>query len=139
MSGEFIDSNVLVYLFSRPEPAKQAAAMDIVQRGLDGEGVISFQVVQETLNVITRKLAPEVTIADARAFLSDVLTPLWRVMPSEDLYRRALDIQERYHYGFYDALIVAAALWAGCTTLYSEDFQHGQRIERLTVVNPFLG
>jgi len=139
MSGEFIDSNVLVYLFSRPEPEKQAAAMDIVQRGLDGEGVISFQVVQETLNVITRKLAPDVTITDARAFLSDVLAPLWRVMPSEDLYRHALDIQERYRYGFYDALIVAAALSAGCTTLYSEDFQHGQRIERLTVVNPFLG
>jgi predicted nucleic acid-binding protein len=54
------------------------------------------------------------------------------------LYQRALDIQARYHYGFYDALIIAAALDAGCTRLYSEDLQHGQRIERLTIENPFL-
>jgi predicted nucleic acid-binding protein len=54
------------------------------------------------------------------------------------LYQRALDIQARYHFGFYDALIIAAALEAGCTRLYSEDLQHGQRIERLTIENPFL-
>jgi predicted nucleic acid-binding protein len=54
------------------------------------------------------------------------------------LYQRALDIQARYRYGFYDALIIAAALEAGCIRLYSEDLQHGQRIERLTIENPFL-
>jgi predicted nucleic acid-binding protein len=54
------------------------------------------------------------------------------------LYQRALDIQARYHYGFCDALIIAAALEAGCSRLYSEDLQHGQRIERLTIENPFL-
>jgi predicted nucleic acid-binding protein len=54
------------------------------------------------------------------------------------LYQRALDIQARYHYGFYGALIIAAALEAGCTRLYSEDLQHGQLIERLTIENPFL-
>ena len=54
------------------------------------------------------------------------------------LYKRALDIQARYHFGFYDALIIAAALEAGCSRLYSEDLQHGQRIERLTIENPFL-
>lgn len=139
MSAEFIDSNVFVYLLARSEPEKRATARDLVERGIDGGAVISFQVVQETLSVMTRKLASDVTAADARAFLQDVLLPLWKVMPSEDLYRRALDIQERYRYGFYDALIIAAALSAGCRTLYSEDLQHGQRIERLTVVNPFLG
>jgi predicted nucleic acid-binding protein len=53
------------------------------------------------------------------------------------LYHRALDIQARYRYGFYDALIIAAALSDGCSRLYSEDFQDGQRIEGLTIVNPF--
>lgn len=46
-------------------------------------------------------------------------------MPSQPLYQRGLDIQARYRYGFYDALIIAAALSADCTRLYSEDLQYG--------------
>ena len=59
-------------------------------------------------------------------------------MPSHALYRRALEIQARYRYGFYDSLIIAAALEAGCQRLLSEDMQHGQQIEHLRIVNPFL-
>ncbi|MBA3636750.1 MAG: PIN domain-containing protein, partial [Rubrobacteraceae bacterium] len=66
-----------------------------------------------------------------------VLGPLWTVSPSLALYRRTLDLQARYRYSFYDSLIIAAALDAGCTRLYSEDLQDGQRIEGLTVENPF--
>jgi predicted nucleic acid-binding protein len=58
-------------------------------------------------------------------------------MPSTALYIRAVEVRTRYRYSFYDSLIIAAALEAGCTRLYSEDLQHGQRIERLTIVNPF--
>ena len=47
------------------------------------------------------------------------------------------DWQSRYGFGFYDSLIVAAALDAGCKTLYSEDLQHGQRVEGVTIINPF--
>jgi len=50
-----------------------------------------------------------------------------------------LRLAERYGFSVYDAMIVAAALLAGCGILYSEDMQHGQRIEdRLTLCNPFL-
>jgi len=66
-----------------------------------------------------------------------VLLPLWRIMPSQALYQSALDLHARYQFSFYDSLIIAAALAAGCTRLYSEDLQHGQRIEGLTIENPF--
>jgi len=66
-----------------------------------------------------------------------VLAPMWRIMPSRGLFHRALDIQARYRYGFYDALIIAAALEGGCTRLYSEDLHDGQQIEGLTIENPF--
>ncbi len=138
MSGNFIDSSVLIYLFSKQEPEKRAIAMDLVENQLRGEGVISQQVVQETLNVLRHKLRDSVTLTDCRAFLSSVLVPLWKVMPTQDLFQRALEIQERYQYHFYDALIVAAALVSGCSRLYSEDLQNGQRISGLTIVNPFL-
>ena len=76
-------------------------------------------------------------LEDCRGYLEQVLVPLWRVSPSGALYLRALEIQERSGYGFYDSLIVAAALTADCRTLYSEDLQHGRRFDSLTVVDPF--
>ena len=55
-----------------------------------------------------------------------------------DLYKRALDLRARWQFSFYDALIVAAALTAGCTRLLTEDLQHGQQVEKLTILDPFL-
>lgn len=138
MSAEFIDSNVFIYLFDETDPKKRVVAQRLIQTGLNGgTSSISFQVVQETLNIITRKLKKPATPEQARRFLDNVLVPLWHVMPSHALYQRGLDIQSRYRYSFYDALVIAAALEARCTRLYSEDLQHGQRIEGLVVENPF--
>jgi predicted nucleic acid-binding protein len=139
MSGDFIDSNVLLYLFSVDEPKKREIATSVVQQALhEGSGVISFQVVQEVLNGVTRFTDPPVSEQDARLFLTDTLAPLWQVFPSERLYEEALRIRSRYRFSFYDSLIVASALRGGCTRLLSEDLQHGQRVEQLTIANPFL-
>jgi predicted nucleic acid-binding protein len=138
MSADFFDSNVLVYMLDASATAKRVTARRLVSNALrTGAGRISFQVVQETLNVVIRKFQTPVTSVDARQFLNEVLAPLWTVMPNQALYDRALDLHARYQLHFYDALIVAAALAAGCTRLYSEDLQHGQRIEGLTIHNPF--
>jgi predicted nucleic acid-binding protein len=139
MSGEFIDSNVFVYLFDETDDRKREAAERLVDSALQTHNTsISFQVVQETLNVLTRNLPTPMSVEGAKDFLRQVLVPLWRVSPSPALYDRALDLQSRYRYGFYDSLIIAAALDAGCTQLFSEDLQDGQRIEGLTIRNPFL-
>ena len=140
MSGaDFLDSNILVYLFDPADARLKGIAEHLVSRAHhEGAAIVSFQVVQETLNVLTRKLKPAMSREDAQRALQNVLAPLWRVQPSAALYARALDVQERYQFGFYDGLIVAAALEAGCTRLLSEDLQHGQRIEGLTIKNPFL-
>ncbi len=138
MSVDFIDSNVFIHSLDLDSPEKRATARRLVEDVLhSGEGRISFQVIQETLSVITRKFQRTVSPDDARQFLDEVLVPLWRVMPTQRLYERALDIQARYRYSFYDSLIVAAALSAGCVRLLSEDLQHGQQIEGLTIANPF--
>ena len=136
MSGEFLDSNVFIYVFDKTDPRKSGIAHDLVRGAhADQTAAISFQVVQETLNVLTQKL--KVSADDSRMFLEHVLLPLWRVMPSAVLYRSALDIRVRFGFSFYDSVIVAAALEAGCTHLYSEDLQHGQKIGRLSIHNPF--
>jgi predicted nucleic acid-binding protein len=138
--GDFLDSNVFIYLVDPDNAAKRRIAEDLIFTAVaSGSATISFQVVQETLNVMTRGLRTVVTADDARRFLADVLVPLWRVMPTRALYERALDVHSRYGYSFYDSLIIAAALQAGCARLHSEDLQHGQRIEGLTIENPFTG
>jgi predicted nucleic acid-binding protein len=138
MSGDFLDSNVFVYLFDPTDPAKRSVAMSLVNESLSqGNASISFQVVQETLNVITTRIELAATIEEARGFLNRVLMPLCKILPSESLYDHALSLRKRYRYAFYDSLIIAAALEGGCTRLLSEDLQYGQRIEGLTIVDPF--
>ncbi len=138
MSGDFIDSNVFVYLFDETDDRKRGIADGIIDSALQTNSAsISFQVVQETLNIVIRKLPVPMTAEGAGHFMQTVLAPLWQVSPSLALYRRALDVQARHQYSFYDSLIVAAALDAGCTRLYSEDLQDGQRIEGLAIENPF--
>ena len=85
----------------------------------------------------TRKAKVVLDAASASRYLDVVLEPLMVVPASTRLYRDGLAIQARYRFSFYDSMIVAAALSAGCMTLYSEDLQHGQRIEGMTVVDPF--
>ena len=139
MSGEtFLDSNIFIYTFDDVAPEKQRIAQDLVRTSLDdGSGIISYQVVQEVLSVLTRKLSRPMGVGDATRYLGITLEPLWRVQPSAELFRAGLALQARYEFGFYDSLIIADALSAGCSRLYSEDFQHGQHIDGLTIQNPF--
>ena len=139
MSAEaFLDTNVLVYCFDPGEPAKQQRARELVGEALrDGTAVISTQVAQEFLNLATRKFTHAFTGDDLRAYLDAVLAPLCQVFPDAALFRLALDVKDETGYGFYDSLIVAAALRAGCTRLYSEDMQDGRAIRGLVIENPF--
>lgn len=137
--GDFFDSNIFVYLFDDVDDRKHNIALTLVQTALTiGNAVISYQVVQETLNVVTHKLKPPVAPDVALRFMETTLQPMWRVMPSADLFKRALQNRTQYSLSFYDSLIVAAAQEAGCKRLYSEDMQHGQLIGKLRIVNPFV-
>ena len=132
----FIDSNVFIYVFDETDGEKRTRSVDLIQSAVrEGIGHISYQIVQETINVITRKLGA--TVAQTHQFLEDVLVPLWSVNPTDRLYRFGLEIMRRYGFSIYDSLIVAAALESKCRFLYSEDLQDGQIIEKLTIVNPF--
>lgn len=136
---DFFDTNIFIYLIDDADPGKQATAENLVTLAMaENSACISFQVVQETLHVLTRKFAHCVPPDIAVEILKHTLLPFWQVQPSVALYSRALSIQDRYRYSFYDSLVIAAALEAGCTRLYSEDMQHGQQIDGLTIENPFL-
>ncbi len=140
MSAEvFIDTNVFLYHLDDSDPHKHAIAARLIRDALDtGNACTSYQVVQECLNAGLRKAHIPLDADLATAYLNTVLVPLWRIMPSQHGYEHAIAIQARWRYGFYDCLIIASALEAGCNRLLTEDLQDGQRIETLVIENPFV-
>ena len=135
----FLDSNIILYRFDKSAPEKRQIAHELIGKALVQEnGFISPQVVQECLNVLTSKARELMTFADAHLFLNHILLPLVKPMDIASLYAQALTAKEKYKFSFYDALIVASALQMGCNTLFSEDMQHGQRIDGMKIVNPFV-
>jgi len=135
----FIDTNIFVYAFDSGNAEKQEIANELIKNALKSNaGCISYQVIQEFINVSTRKFVVPLSIQDCEKYMNSVLSPLCDVFVSIELYSQALDVMDRWKFSFYDSLIVAAALQSDCSILYSEDLQHGQKIEHLTVKNPFL-
>ncbi len=134
----FLDTNILVYTFDSRVPAKQQKARQLVADALvTQQGLISFQVIQEFLNVASRKFTQPLSAQDCRRYLNQVLAPLCKVFPSIKLYEQAIELAKQWGYTFYDSLIIAAALEGDCRIFYSEDLQHKQIIQDMIITNPF--
>jgi len=134
----FLDTNVLAYCFDDQDAAKREVASACVRQALVSQrGMISYQVVQEFLNLAFRKFARPLNVSEARQYHQTVLLPLCRLWPSASLYDRALLVKEETGIGWYDALILAATIESGCDVLLTEDLNHGQVVQGVTIRNPF--
>jgi predicted nucleic acid-binding protein len=131
MPASFFDTNVLVY-FASGDTAKADRAEAAIAAG----GTISVQVLNELASVARRKM--QMSWADTRALLT-MLRGLLTVHPlTIETHETGLRLAERYGLSIYDAMIAAAAIHAGCDTLWSEDMQHGMALdEGLRIANPF--
>ncbi len=134
---QFLDSNVLVYAFDHAAGDKSALARrHVVDLWQKGSGCLSIQVLQEFFVSVTAKISKPLSPPEARreiAYLSR-----WRVhrpWPSDVL--SAIDLRERLHISFWDAMILQSARSLGCRILWTEDLNHGQTYEGVTVRNPF--
>ena len=129
----FFDTNVLLYLLSG-DTSKADRAEALVTAG----GVISVQVLNEFASVASRKLG--MSWAEIREVLQ-TLRAVCRVEPMTlETHDRGLALSERYGFAIYDSMILASALLAGCSVVFTEDLQDGQSIDGgLTVRNPFAG
>jgi predicted nucleic acid-binding protein len=115
--------------FSSRSPSRRNKANNLVAQALETRrGVISYQVVQEFLNVATRKFANPMTVSEAQLYLARTLMPLCEVSPDSSLYYQAVSISATTGFSLYDCLIVSSASAADCRTPWSEDLQHGRRI-----------
>ena len=135
----FLDTNIFAYTFDTKAPAKAKRATRLIRQAVDtGEGIVSYQVIQEFFNVAFRCFPQPMNVAEAEQYLITVFRPLLAIHSSPALYVEALRVTGKYRLSWYDSLIVAAALQAQCSTLYSEDLQHGRELEGLRIENPFL-
>jgi predicted nucleic acid-binding protein len=133
MPVSFFDTNVLVYLAS-----SDVAKADRAEAIIAGGGSISVQVLNELANVARRKM--QMSWDETRALLN-TLRGLLTVHPvTVATHEAGLRVAERYGLSIYDSMIAASALDAGCDTLWSEDMQHGMKLdEGLRIANPFRG
>jgi predicted nucleic acid-binding protein len=139
MSGKFfLDTNIFIYSFDDTAPAKAKRSLELVREAVTTrKGIVSYQVVQEFFNFALRRAVPPMTTPDAEQYLNTIFRPLLAVHSSQTLFAEALRVQAKHKFSWYDSLIVAAAIEADCSILYSEDLQHDQRCGNLRIKNPF--
>lgn len=128
----FLDTNILVYAVLSDDPRCQTAEL-LLAAG----GTISVQVLNEFANVARGKL--KWPWPNIEATLALVRSRSGRVRDISVLtHEAALALAHEHSLAFYNALIIAAAVEAGCDTLFTEDMQHGRKFAGLTIVNPFV-
>ncbi len=128
----FFDTNILLYLLSN-DARKAGRAEEVLSLG----GAVSVQVLNEFAAAALGKRMLD--FAELREMLAKMRAVCTVKVIDVETHELGLALAERYRLSIYDSMIIAAALRAQCSTLYSEDFQRSQTIERLTIRNPFIG
>lgn len=134
--ADFIDTNVWVYAHTAGvDDSKSEAAQALLQR--ISSPVISVQVLGEYCAVMVRNRLPDEQVGENL----EAMIAMCRTLPvSAGTVQQAWRLRRRYGFSYWDSQMIAAALEAGCTSLYTEDLQHNQAIEDgLRIVNPFAG
>jgi predicted nucleic acid-binding protein len=131
------DTNVLVYALGGRKQSTTDARIDLAREIVILGGVVSVQVLNEFVQVCRRKAG--LGWDQILGSLQTIKELCGRAIPiTIETHETAINISQRYGFHIYDSLIIAAAMEAGCATLYTEDLQHGQIVEGVRIENPFL-
>lgn len=130
----FADSNIFLYLLDEFGYKK-----DVAKKVLTDVPVISTQVIAENMNVLFKKFSDRLTIQQISTHKNTLLNSCTVINITPAIIETAFDIKTSYSLQWYDSMIVAAALHANCSILYSEDMQHNLVVKNtLTIINPFI-
>jgi predicted nucleic acid-binding protein len=130
----FLDTNIIIYSYSLDELDKKQKAIQCLQAG---QPWVSTQVLNETVNILKRKFSIDFT--QISTVINELTQQLQIAIVTVKTIQSAISISEKYKFSYFDSLIVASALEAGCNFLYTEDLHDGQQIDhKLTILNPLL-
>jgi predicted nucleic acid-binding protein len=132
-----IDTNLLVYAVDRREGAKHLRALEIVDRSVERDCILTAQSLAEFVMVAARRrmLAKHEAISQAR----DWMRVLPVVTADASAFERAFAAFEAGRFGLWDAVLLATARAAGCRIVLSEDMQDGAELDGVVVRNPLRG
>lgn len=135
MSVEFVDTNILVYAHDGGAGSRHNRSVELLARLFEeGAGALSIQVLAEFYAAATGKLAMK--SEEAESVIADLAS--WIVhRPNHTDVLKAVRLHRRYKIQWWDAMILTSALESGCSVLWTEDLNDGQRFSTLTVRNPF--
>jgi predicted nucleic acid-binding protein len=128
----FIDSNIFLYTFDSRDERKQKISKEIT---LSPNSIISIQVINEVSNNLIKKFKFDNSMV--KRFIKSCYNRYEVINFTKETFLLACNIRDSYNISYYDSLIVSTALNAKCTVLYSEDMQHGLKIDDLVILNPF--
>ena len=132
----FIDTNIWVYALSAQNHAKKKVAVDLIAKSYCEDVIcVSSQVLKEFANFAFKKTTK--SAAEINAMLSKIGSYSF-VADTRELITDGVIGKETWQVGFYDALMIAAANKAGCSTIFTEDLNNGQKYGNVTAVNPFV-
>ena len=138
----FFDSNIFIYSVlesdNEEDKLKKEIALSLIEKE-DIEVIISSQVLNEVSNILLKKSRfTQEQIIDTLEWMMETLEV---ISLTPDITLTGLDLHFRYHFSFYDSLIVSAAIASDCEYLVTEDLQDGQTIgyksRQVKVINPF--
>jgi len=134
----FVDTNLLVYAYDSSAGKKWRTSSEVLSLlWIHRTGFLSTQVIQELFVSLTQRVKNPILPEAAKEIISDLLR--WPLVVNDGgNILRAIALQIKYHFSFWDSLILQAAIASRSEFLLSEDFQDGQVIESVTIVNPFL-
>lgn len=129
----FLDTNLWIYLFSKNPELKSARINELVSSQIQSI-VISTQILGELHNVLLKKKFQ----TQPQAILTQLIAGFDILEIDAAKVLKAVEINARYGFSYWDSLVISTALLSECKILYSEDMQHGQTIETLKIINPFV-
>lgn len=132
----FLDTNILVYakLHDESNKEKSKAAITFIKK-LKSNPVISVQVLNELSSVLIKHNISNQVI---KTIVQELIDNTFVIPLNIEIIRETWRIRDKYHFSYWDSMIVAAAIKGNCDKLYSEDLQDGQIIDnQVKVINPF--
>ena len=138
MKGEiFVDTNVFIYAYSDDDMIKHKKAENLLRKDLAESSItISVQILSEFYSVMAKSKLPHSEIA---YYVKEIAKQTYVKSITIETIELCLRIKEKYHFSWWDSLVLSTALESNCSILYSEDLQHGQIIENsLKIMNPFV-
>ena len=143
MSDEkvFIDTNIWIYSLVQSDDAseqeKRIRSLSLLETLYPRkEIVISTQILNECHWNLIRKF----DFTDEKAYqrIRDNIMAIASVLQvSKNIYHGSYELRKTHRFSFWDSLVIASAIEGHCLELYTEDMQHGKKVDKLTIINPF--